>query len=57
VVKSFFKGVTKEFKKITWPTEKEMKKYTVQVFVFVAILSVFFFAVDATISSVMQILG
>lgn len=57
MVKSFFQGVTKEFKKIIWPTEKEMKAYTGQVFVFVAILAVFFFAVDAIISQVLSILG
>ena len=49
-VKGFFKGVSAELKKITWPTEKEMKTYTVQVMCFVIVLSVFFFAVDLVIS-------
>ena len=40
-VKGFFKGVSTELKKISWPTEKEMKLYTVQVLVFVAILTCF----------------
>ena len=51
-VKGFFKGVSAELKKITWPTEKEMKTYTVQVMCFVIVLSVFFFAVDLVISQV-----
>ncbi|MBC9723358.1 MAG: preprotein translocase subunit SecE, partial [Lactobacillus sp.] len=36
-VKGFFKGVSAELKKITWPTEKEMKAYTVQVMCFVIV--------------------
>jgi len=57
VVKSFFQGVTKEFKKIIWPTEKEMKVYSFQVFVFVTILAVFFFVVDTIISQGLSVLG
>ncbi len=49
-VKGFFKGVSAELKKIAWPTEKEMKTYTLQV-------SIFFFAVDLVISQVMSLLG
>lgn len=56
-VKGFFKGVSAELKKITWPTEKEMKSYTAQVLIFVAVLSVFFFVVDLVISQVMSLLG
>ena len=56
-VKGFFKGVSAELKKITWPTEKEMKSYTFQVLVFVALLTVFFFVVDLVISQVMNLLG
>ena len=56
-VKGFFKGVSTELKKISWPTEKEMKLYTVQVLVFVAILTVFFFVVDLGISQVISLLG
>lgn len=56
-VKGFFKGVSAELKKITWPTEKEMKSYTLQVLIFVMVLSVFFFVVDLVISQVMSLLG
>ena len=52
-----FKGVSAELKKITLPTEKEMKSYTFQVLVFVALLTVFFFVVDLVISQVMNLLG
>lgn len=56
-VKGFFKGVSAELKKITWPTDKEMKSYTAQVLIFVALLTIFFFAVDLVISQVMNLLG
>ena len=56
-VKGFFKGVSAELKKITWPTDKEMKSYTAQVLIFVAVLTIFFFAVDLVISQVINLLG
>ena len=56
-VKGFFKGVSAELKKITWPTDKEMKSYTAQVLIFVALLTIFFFAVDLVISLVLNLLG
>lgn len=56
-VKGFFKGVSAELKKITWPTDKEMKSYTAQVLIFVALLTIFFFAVDLVISQVINLLG
>ena len=49
-VKGFFKGVSAELKKIAWQTEKEMTTYTLQVLIFVVVLSIFFFAVDLVIS-------
>lgn len=57
MVKSFLQGVTKEFKKIIWPTEKETKTYTFQVLVFVVVLALFFFLVDAVISQGLYLLG
>jgi len=46
----FFKDIGIEFKKVTWPTDKEMKTYTTQVFVFMAIMILFFGAVDGVIA-------
>ena len=56
-VRGFFKGVSAELKKITWPTDKEMKSYTAQVLISVALLTIFFFAVDLVISQVINLLG
>jgi len=49
-MKEFFGNVKQEFRKITWPTDKEMKLHTTQVFVFMVVLSLFFAVVDAVIS-------
>ena len=46
----FFKNIRIELKKITWPTDKEMKKYTSQVFVFMLCLILFFGVVDGIIA-------
>ena len=51
-MKEFFANIKLEFKKITWPTDKEMKLNTAQVFVFMIVLSLFFAATDAVISAV-----
>ena len=51
-MKEFFANIKVEFKKITWPTDKEMKLNTAQVFVFMIVLSLFFAATDAVISAV-----
>ena len=56
-VKGFFFFLSAELKKITWPTDKEMKSYTAQVLIFVALLTIFFFAVDLVISQVINLLG
>lgn len=42
----FFRQVRQEAAKITWPTRKETAITTAMVFVFVAIMSVFFLVVD-----------
>jgi|GEM_PF-1563870 len=49
-MKEFFKEIGIEFKKVTWPTDKEMKTYSVQVFAFMAIMILFFAVVDGTIA-------
>ena len=53
-MKDFFKGVGNEFRKVTWPTDKEMRDYTIQVFIFIFVLAVFFAGVDFVISQIMH---
>ena len=49
-MKEFFTNIGQEFNKITWPTDKEMKVNSTQVFVFMLIFTLFFAAVDGVIS-------
>ena len=49
-MKEFLGNVKQELDKITWPTGEEMKLHSIQVFVFMVILSLFFAGVDALIS-------
>jgi len=50
-MKEFLGNVKQELDKITWPTGKEMKLHSMQVFVFMVILSLFFAVVDGIISA------
>jgi preprotein translocase subunit SecE len=54
----FFKQVRTEVAKVTWPTRKETTLTTVMVFAMVVLASIFFLAVDATLSTLITwILG
>ena len=49
VVKSWFKGLKAEFKKIIWPDKKTLGKQTVAVIVITAVLSVIIALLDAAL--------
>jgi preprotein translocase subunit SecE len=54
----FFRQVRTEVAKVTWPTRKETTLTTTMVFVMVVLASIFFLAVDATLSTLITwILG
>ena len=54
----FFRQVRTEVSKVTWPTRKETTLTTVMVFAMVVMASIFFLAVDATLSTLVSwILG
>ena len=54
----FFRQVRQEVTKVTWPTRKETTLTTVMVFAMVVLASIFFLAVDATLSTLVSwILG
>lgn len=52
----FFKNVSKEMKKVSWPTGKELRGYTVTVVGTVAFVAVFFAVIDALISFLLNLL-
>jgi preprotein translocase subunit SecE len=54
----FFRQVRTEVAKVTWPTRKETTLTTVMVFAMVVLASIFFLAVDASLSTLITwILG
>ncbi len=51
---NFFGGVVREMKRVSWPSRKELTRYTVVVIVTVIIMSLFFWAVDLGISAIVE---
>jgi preprotein translocase subunit SecE len=52
----FFNGVTKEMKKVTWPTQEELKESTVVVLVSTLIVGIFISLVDVVFTKLMETL-
>ena len=57
VMKEFFGNIKLEWKKITWPTDKELKLGVAQVFTFMVTLAIFFAVVDAIIGNSISFLA
>jgi preprotein translocase subunit SecE len=51
---NFLRNVVKEMKKVSWPTRKELVRYTTTVLGTVAFVSVFFWAIDIGLGYLMQ---
>lgn len=52
----FFKGVRSEFKKIIWPTGKQLVNYTIVVIVMSILLSLFVFGLDTVFRSLIDLI-
>jgi preprotein translocase subunit SecE len=50
----FFEDVVKEMKKVTWPTQAELKESTVVVIVVCLILAAFTYVIDMAIQQVFK---
>ncbi|RDW21814.1 preprotein translocase subunit SecE [Oceanobacillus arenosus] len=50
----FFKNVSKEMKKVSWPKGKELRNYTVIVISTVVFVALFFMVVDMGISFILN---
>ncbi len=46
---NFIKEVRHEMRETTWPTAKEMRKYTASVFTVIILFTIFFFATESVI--------
>tara|TARA_B100000963_G_scaffold322923_1_gene307326 strand:+ start:1571 stop:1753 length:183 start_codon:yes stop_codon:yes gene_type:complete len=53
-ITNFFDSVTKEFKKVSWPTQSELVDNTIIVVVFSIILSVLIFGIDQVYSTILE---
>ncbi|MBP2078966.1 preprotein translocase subunit SecE [Oceanobacillus polygoni] len=51
----FFKDVSREMKKVSWPKGKELTNYTIIVISTVVFVALFFFIVDLGISQVLNL--
>lgn len=49
-IKKYFKGVSKEVKRIRWTTGKELVKYSITTVAFMLCLGVYFYAIDMLVS-------
>ncbi|NIK12917.1 preprotein translocase subunit SecE [Alkalibacillus sp. S2W] len=53
---SFFKDVSREMRKVTWPTGNELTRYTVIVILTVLFVAIYFTVVDLGISQILELL-
>jgi len=52
----FFREMSSELKKVSWPTRKELTNYTIAVIVLVLIFSVIIGVVDLGLSQMMELI-
>ncbi len=55
-IMKFFKNVSREMKKVSWPKGRELTSYTITVISTVAFVAVFFAIVDMGISQFLNLL-
>ncbi|MCM3598894.1 MULTISPECIES: preprotein translocase subunit SecE [Bacillaceae] len=54
---NFFKDVSREMKKVSWPKGKELTRYTITVIATVAFAVIFFAIIDLGISSLIRLVS
>ncbi|MFC7061807.1 preprotein translocase subunit SecE [Halobacillus seohaensis] len=52
----FFKNVSREMRKVSWPKGRELRKYTITVLGTVAFVAVYFAIVDLGITQILELL-
>ena len=55
-ITEFINGVTKEMKKVTWPTKDELRDSTTVVLVSSVVIAAFIFVVDSLLTQIMKLL-
>lgn len=52
----YFRGVKREFKRVVWPTKKQLFQYSLIVICVSAVTAIFLYAVDFVFSHVMNLI-
>ncbi len=55
-IQEFFRGVSREMKKVSWPKKKELTTYTITVLSTVVIMAVFFAVIDLGLSELIRVI-
>ncbi|HLU22578.1 MAG TPA: preprotein translocase subunit SecE [Bacillaceae bacterium] len=55
-ITQFFRNVSSEMRKVSWPKKKELTNYTITVIITVAILALFFTGTDLVFSKLIKFL-
>lgn len=55
-IKTFCAGVKSEFKKVHWPSKKDMVKYSVATIVLIIFLALFFYVIDIIFALIQTLL-
>ena len=55
-ITQFFRNVSSEMRKVSWPKRKELVGYSITVFVTVILLTLFFAGVDLGISKLVRLI-
>ncbi|MFC5465850.1 preprotein translocase subunit SecE [Lederbergia graminis] len=55
-ITQFFRNVSSEMRKVSWPKKKELTNYTITVIITVAILALFFTGTDLVFSRLIEFL-
>ncbi|KIL52254.1 preprotein translocase subunit SecE [Jeotgalibacillus campisalis] len=53
-ISSFFRNVSSEMRKVSWPKRKELTRYTITVLSTVVFVALFFFVIDLGITAVID---
>lgn len=53
----YFSQVTRELKKVSWPTKKEVLKYSLATFIFILIVVSFFLVLNLILSGIIRMVG
>ena len=57
VKESFVKQVKSEMKKVSWPSKKQMTKYTISTLCFIVLFALYFFGVESLFALIKGLIG